>query len=59
VCALGLVELERTRERLQNVFGDSARVAPLEARVVVSLRVFLCIAGWLGVVGDAVSEVDA
>jgi hypothetical protein len=25
----------------------------------VSLRVFLCIGGWLGVVGDAVSEVDA
>ena len=24
-----------------------------------SLRVFLCIGGWLGVVGDAVSEVDA
>ena len=28
-------------------------------RVVASLRVFLCIGGWLGVVGDAVSEVDA
>jgi UDP:flavonoid glycosyltransferase YjiC (YdhE family) len=27
--------------------------------VVASLRVFLCIGGWLGVVGDAVSEVDA
>ncbi len=26
---------------------------------VESLRVFLCIGGWLGVVGDAVSEVDA
>jgi transposase len=26
---------------------------------VKSLRVFLCIGGWLGVVGDAVSEVDA
>jgi len=25
----------------------------------LSLRVFLCIGGWLGVVGDAVSEVDA
>jgi hypothetical protein len=24
-----------------------------------SLRVFLCIGGWLGVVGDAISEVDA
>ena len=24
-----------------------------------SLRAFLCIGGWLGVVGDAVSEVDA
>ena len=28
-------------------------------RVGGSLRVFLCIGGWLGVVGDAVSEVDA
>ena len=28
-------------------------------RIVASLRVFLCIGGWLGVVGDAVSEVDA
>jgi len=27
--------------------------------LMVSLRVFLCIGGWLGVVGDAVSEVDA
>ena len=27
--------------------------------VWTSLRVFLCIGGWLGVVGDAVSEVDA
>jgi hypothetical protein len=29
------------------------------AAVDESLRVFLCIGGWLGVVGDAVSEVDA
>src|SRR5262245_58811413 len=29
------------------------------ARELASLRVFLCIGGWLGVVGDAVSEVDA
>ncbi len=28
-------------------------------RDLTSLRVFLCIGGWLGVVGDAVSEVDA
>jgi transposase len=28
-------------------------------RRAASLRVFLCIGGWLGVVGDAVSEVDA
>ena len=28
-------------------------------RAAGSLRVFLCIGGWLGVVGDAVSEVDA
>ena len=30
---------------------------PRDARA--SLRVFLCIGGWLGVVGDAVSEEDA
>src|SRR6266540_3218567 len=29
------------------------------SRAPGSLRVFLCIGGWLGVVGDAVSEVDA
>jgi transposase len=29
------------------------------AQLGVSLRVFLCIGGWFGVVGDAVSEVDA
>jgi hypothetical protein len=27
--------------------------------LIRSLRVFLCIGGWLGVVGDAVFEVDA
>jgi transposase len=31
----------------------------LAAGFLPSLRVFLCIGGWLGVVGDAVSEVDA
>src|SRR6266540_804975 len=35
VCALGLVELERARKRLENAFGDSVRVAALETRVVV------------------------
>jgi hypothetical protein len=30
-----------------------------ELEQLASLRVFLCIGGWLGVVGDAVSEVDA
>ena len=30
-----------------------------DAALLRSLRVFLCIDGWLGVVGDAVSEVDA
>jgi hypothetical protein len=33
--------------------------ARLRCSGVPSLRVFLCIGGWLGVVGDAVSEVDA
>ena len=60
-------DLMRARHRLSKLLfaswggvrGDrvdaSARcVAPPE-----SLRVFLCIGGWLGVVGDAVSEVDA
>jgi len=37
---------ERTMYRLLAANGES-------------LRVFLCIGGWLGVVGDAVSEVDA
>src|SRR5581483_1060515 len=42
--------------RLQGgeVVDDEARV-----RLAGSLRVFLCIGGWLGVVRDAVSEVDA
>jgi hypothetical protein len=35
------------------------RPAPERAPSSWSLRVFLCIGGWLGVVGDAVSEVDA
>jgi transposase len=36
---------------------DPGRASALRGRR--SLRVFLCIGGWLGVVGDAVSEVDA
>jgi transposase len=34
-------------------------LAVARAALRESLRVFLCIGGWLGVVGDAVSEVDA
>ena len=33
--ALGVVELQRPRERLEDGVGDTARVAALEARVVV------------------------
>ena len=33
--ALGLVELQRPRERLEHGVGDTARVAALEPRVVV------------------------
>src|SRR5712691_2988435 len=49
------VERPRRRERRRGKSDllDAARAA------VESLRVFLCIGGWLGVVGDAVSEVDA
>jgi hypothetical protein len=36
---------------------DEQSIQAFEANL--SLRVFLCIGGWLGVVGDAVSEVDA
>jgi hypothetical protein len=36
--------------------GARKRLGPAS---LASLRVFLCIGGWLGVVGDAVSEVDA
>ena len=32
---LGLVELKRTRERLEDALRDAGRAAPLEARVVV------------------------
>ena len=40
------------------VYGQViAAACPAQERA--SLRVFLCIGGWLGVVGDAVSEVDA
>ena len=41
--------------------ADPAADEPLAGAVLdpASLRVFLCIGGWLGVVGDAVSEVDA
>ncbi len=43
------------------VAGKERRVYALLASLPYSgsLRVFLCIGGWLGVVGDAVSEVDA
>jgi len=34
VAALGLVELQRARERLQDGLGDAAEVAALEAGVV-------------------------
>ncbi len=44
------VDTEGEREEaLRDPLGEAAR----------SLRVFLCIGGWLGVVGDALSEVDA
>ena len=54
--------LDRAADAL--VLADADRIAGavlLERgdRLVASLRVFLCIGGWLGVVGDAVSEVDA
>jgi hypothetical protein len=49
--ALGAEDLvELTRELAVAITDQEARP---------SLRVFLCIGGWLGVVGDAVSEVDA
>jgi hypothetical protein len=35
VRALGRVELQRTRERLENLVGDAAGVAALEPRVIV------------------------
>jgi hypothetical protein len=35
VCTLGLVELERASERLENALRNAARVASLEPRVVV------------------------
>jgi hypothetical protein len=35
VRSLGLVELKRTRDRLEDALGDSSRAAPLEAGVVV------------------------
>jgi hypothetical protein len=46
---------ERTMYRLLAAQYGGVR----ERRDQLSLRVFLCIGGWLGVVGDAVSEVDA
>src|SRR6266545_3522047 len=39
--------------------GDQQVSQLAEAGTPGSLRVFLCIGRWLGVVGDAVSEVDA
>jgi len=35
MCSLGLVELERARERLEHRLGDTGRVPALEPRVVV------------------------
>jgi transposase len=48
-------------ERLHALLLAELRAAgELEwSRAVASLRVFLCIGGWLSVVRDAVSEVDA
>jgi hypothetical protein len=42
----------------RRLISERPRVALARARAQ-SLRVFLCIGGWLGVVGDAVSEMDA
>ncbi len=51
----------RTERRLRGKDDalDAARAARAALASEKSLRVFLCIGGWLGVVGDAVSEVDA
>ena len=46
--------IEQTVEELTPIVGTRPA-----CRALGSLRVFLCIGGWLGVVGDAVSEVDA
>jgi hypothetical protein len=48
-------------DRVRGDDADEAEAAGevLARRRCASLRVFLCIGGWLGVVGDAVSEVDA
>ena len=35
VCALGLIELKRSRDRLQNLLGNTRGVTALKARVVV------------------------
>jgi len=50
-----------TPEPLRNELRPLTRARLLQrlAATRPSLRVFLCIGGWLGVVGDAVSEVDA
>ena len=47
--------------RRRHELGDALEPALVRAFSLLagSLRVFLCIGGWLGVVGDAVSEVDA
>jgi hypothetical protein len=51
---------EKYVEAAQRDRLDGEEVAGEQARgLAASLRVFLCIGGWLGVVGDAVSEVDA
>jgi transposase len=50
----GYGEVERV-----GVESTGAYAAGLVRALRASLRVFLCIGGWLGVVGDAVSEVDA
>jgi hypothetical protein len=47
----------RTQHARHIVFADFNRDGRMD--FFMSLRVFLCIGGWLGVVGDAVSEVDA
>jgi hypothetical protein len=58
-CAGGELGVDRVA-LAEPLSGMRVRLIDLDDRDRVgSLRVFLCIGGWLGVVGDTVSEVDA